>query len=193
MPRSMTLAMASALAQPVLRPAIFVQINFLTGPVYIWSGLGSISWNSQTWLGVGTLGGISMVEDGATVQPRSVTLTLSGIDPSTLAGALQESCQELPLTIWLGLFDSSGNLIPSPVVIWSGLSDQPTIEVSGDSAIISLNGESRLLEMNVSRELFYTQDQQALDHPGDQAFNWVNSIQELQLMWGLAPISGPNV
>jgi len=187
----MTPGMAAAFQSQVIRPALFVEIHFLNGPSYLWSGLGDLSWNGQTWRGVGSLGSVSTVEEGTDIQARGVTLALSGIDSNLLAGALQELVQELPVFIYLGLFDDTTTLIPDPIVMWAGRTDQPLIEVSGATATITLNCESRLLEMNVLVDRRYTTDDAQLVAPGDQAFYWVTSIQERAIYWGQVPSSNP--
>jgi hypothetical protein len=47
MPRNMTQAYLSAMQGAVLRPALFVQAAFVSGPIYVWSGVGQITWNGQ--------------------------------------------------------------------------------------------------------------------------------------------------
>ena len=53
-------------------------------------------------------------------------------------------------------FSAPGVLIASPITVWRGLLDQPTIDVSADTASISINCESRLIEMNVAVDRRYT-------------------------------------
>lgn len=186
MPRNLTSQMLAALALPILRPAIFCEITFLSGPIYLWTGYGDILWNSIVWRGVGALGTVSVVEEGANVQARGIVLTLSGIDPTVLSNVLDEACQELPVILWMALFDGSFAMIPSPVIIWSGQADQPTVEVSSVTATVSFTCESRLLEMNVSVERRRTNDDQQLVALGDVGLQWVVSVQEQQITWGIA-------
>ncbi len=40
----------------VARPVLLVELGFASGPSRVWSGLGTLSWSGQDWLGVGTLG-----------------------------------------------------------------------------------------------------------------------------------------
>ena len=77
MPRALTSGMLSALSGQYLRPAVFVAMTFTSGPVFIWSGIGSIQWNSQTWVGLGSLLSLSGWEDGTTVEARGINITLS--------------------------------------------------------------------------------------------------------------------
>ena len=189
MSRSMSGAMLSAIQSSVLRPAVFVEIHFRSGVSYIWSGSGTIVWNGHSWLGVGNLGSLSMIEEGVTVNARGISLSLSGINSSMLADALQDLQLGLPAVIYLGLFDSASPpaLLSSPLTSWAGRVDQPTIDVSGESATITVNCESRLIDMNVAVDRRYTHDDQQISHPGDLGFQFVNSIQELTVYFGRTP------
>jgi hypothetical protein len=197
MPRTLTTAVITALRSQAISPALFVEAYFKTGPIRVWTGYGSVSFNAHTWLGVGTLGSLSVIEEGATVEAKGITLTLSGIDPTTLLDALDEFQVGAPVTVYFGLFSGTGRpgdplvLIPSPAVAWSGQMDQPTIDVAAESAVISINCESRLIEMNNSVQRRYTNEDQQLDFPGDRGFEFVPSIVERNIIWGRSK-SNPN-
>jgi len=192
-PRAMSGAMLTALTASHLRPAILVAAEFATETLYLWSGVGPITWNSHTWTGVGAFGGISLIEEGATVEARGITLTLSGIDPQTLADALQEIEIGRPVTVYIGLFDASSALIVDPLTSWKGKIDQPTIDVSGTSATISINCESKLLNLNVDCSRRYTMEDQQIEHPGDLGMMFQTAIQECTLYWGTSPNSSNNI
>ena len=187
MSRPITAGMLGAIQANQLLPAIFVQATMASGTVYLWSGLGSIAWNGQTWQGVGSLLNISTVEEKAEVRATGISITLSGIDSTLLTDVLGEFQLCGPVTVFLGAFSAPGTLIANPITVWSGLLDQPTIDVSADTASISINCESRLIEMNVAVDRRYTDQEQQLDHPGDVGFSFVNSIQDQPIYWGRTP------
>ena len=85
MPRAMSSDMLAAVKASELQPALFVEAYFVTGPIHVWSGYGTIQWNGHAWAGIGTLGGVSTIEDGASVEAKGITLTMSGIDPALVA------------------------------------------------------------------------------------------------------------
>ena len=193
MPRpDVTPQFLAAIESAQLRPALFVEANFVSGPLYVWSGRGSITWNGQTWVGIGALGSVSTIEEGSTVEAKGITLTLSGIDPTLLTDVLTEFQVGLPVTVWLALFDATTSLIPNPVTAFAGRMDQPTLDVDGTTASITINCENRLLDMNTPVDRRYTNEDQQLDHPGDRGFEFVNSIQEVTIFWGRTPSSHNN-
>jgi hypothetical protein len=193
MPRpDATSGFITALQAQYIQPAIFVQVQFITGVVYVWTGTGSITWGGHTWLGVGTFGGISAVEEGTNIQARGITLSLTGFDATLLTEVLTDYRQGLPAAVYFGLFDGTGTLIPDPITSWSGRTDQPTISVDGDTASISINCESRLLDMNIEQNFRYNDQTQKMFYPGDRGFEFTNSIQDITLYWGRHPSNSNN-
>ena len=158
----------------------------------MWTGYGPVSWNGLIWQGVGSLGSITTIEEGSTVEAKGITLTLSGMDATLVGDVLGEFAVGLPVTVWFGLFDGNQVLIPSPIVSFAGRMDQPTLTFGGDTASVSIACESRLLDMNTSVERRYTNDDQQLDYPGDRGFEFVNSIQEVSIYWGRTPTDHNN-
>jgi hypothetical protein len=217
MPRTISSGFAQAIAAKENKPALFFEIHFVSGPVYLWSGRPSIDWNGHTWLGAGGLINVSTVEEGSTVEAKGITLSMSGVSTEFLSDILLEFQVGLPAIVYLGFFETMGGgggyglggygeggygsgsgdgsnvLIPDPVITWSGRTDQPTIEMDGSTATISVNCENRFVEMNVSVDRRYTNEDQQLDFPGDRGLEFVNSIQDVRIFWGQVPSSKNNL
>jgi hypothetical protein len=187
-------AYANAIASANPKPAMFFEVNFISGPVYLWSGTQSIVWNSQTWLGAGGLINMSTVEEGSTVEAKGITLSMSGVSTDFLSDILNEFSVGLPAIVYLGFFEDDGvTLIPDPIISWAGRTDQPTIEMDGSTATISVNCENQLVEMNIAVDRRYTNEDQQLDFPGDRGMEFVNSIQDVRIFWGQVPSSKNNL
>jgi hypothetical protein len=139
------------------------------------------------------MGSIAPIEEGATVEARGTTLSLTGIDITLLGDALTDVRQGLPVTVWFALFDETLALIPNPVIAFQGRMDQPTISHDGQTCTLSINCESRLMDLNVAAERRYTNEDQQRDYPGDRGMEFVNSIQEVTIYWGRTPSSANNI
>lgn len=190
----MSAAYANAIASTENKPALFFEVHFVSGPVYVWSGLGSIDWNGQTWLGAGGLIEVSTVEEGNTVEAKGITVSLSGVQTDFLTDILDEFQVGLPAIVYLGFFEDDGvTLVPDPIISWSGRTDQPTIEMDGTTATISVNCENRLVEMNVAVDRRYTNEDQQIDYPGDRGLEFQPSIQDVRIFWGQVPSSKNNL
>ena len=184
--------MAALLAQSEIPCALLFTGPFSTGPVYLWTGMGPLSWDDQTWVGIGTLGGLTPSDDGSTVEAKGIAVTLSGIDPTTFSDVLGEFLLGAPMTVYLAGFNGGG-LIDSPIPLFVGRMDQPAMTIGAESAIISINCENRLIDMNTSGERRDTADDQQRDWPGDLGMNFVYALQEKTWYWGTAPTSSGNI
>jgi hypothetical protein len=198
MPRNLTSACLAAIQASAVQPHILVQLTFATTTAYLWTGIGNLTWNSQTWTGLGSLLGIEIIEDGATVEARGTSISLSGLDPTILSACLTEFQLGLPVNIYLALFtagitpSSTSTLIANPIPIWVGRTDQPIIDVDGGGASVRIACESRLLDLNVPSDFRYTtQDQQAL-YPNDIGLAFVDDVQEQTILWGV-PLTSDNL
>ncbi len=66
MTRPVTARMAKALLEGNPR-ALFVSIEHPDGTGYFWSGIGTRTWNGQTWTGTGVLGTVTPVKHSSDI------------------------------------------------------------------------------------------------------------------------------
>ena len=153
-----------------------------------------MTWNGNTYTGVGDLGSISVIEEASSVEAKGIEVSLSGIDPTMLADALEEHQLGLPMVVYLALYDSpGGSIIASPLIAWQGRTDQPTITISGETATISIRGESRLLDLSIAPGLRLDPDTLQIYSPGDLGMQAVPQIQEITLLFGLSSLATQNI
>jgi hypothetical protein len=184
MPRPVSTAFANAVAAGTVRPAMLVECLFDSGPLRIWTGIGPLDWNGQTWTGAGGVIAIADVEEGASVQALGTSITLSGIDSSAVAIALAEPYQGRRIVLRMALFDDAGAIIASPDIVFDGRADVMTIVDSGATCTIAMTAESMFIDLQRSRERRYEHEDQQLDYPGDLGFAFVSQIQDQPLKWG---------
>ena len=176
-------ALAQILAQAKM-VAVFFEGDFASGPVRLWSGLGDLDWNGQTWSGAGDLGTISPILESTDVQANGVRVTLSGIPSASLSLALQEARRGQTGTLWIAFLDDTGAVVADPYIAFSGRLDQPQIEDGGDTAAISIAYENRLIDLERPREWRFDHEDQQITYPGDLGFEFVASIQQWNGQWG---------
>jgi hypothetical protein len=185
MSRTISPAVLAELSAGVVRPAIFVESQFPSGWLRLWSGLGDITWGGRTWAGAGTLLGIGAIEETADVVATGTTITLSGIPTDLVSACINDARQGLPGQIYLGFLTEAGAVIADPVLAFAGRLDVPTILDGADRCEIQVTYESRLIDLNRSREWRYTHESQQQISPGDRGFEYVASLQEKEIRWGL--------
>lgn len=184
MSRTLSTAMQAVATAEVVRPIYLVDLEFASGSIYLWSGLGDLSFNSNTYIGAGDLLSIGAVQESTELTATGAQITLGGIKQSLLTLARDEPYQGRPLTIRLGAFDENGDLIASPVIVFSGFMDVMTISDSGETSTITVSAENKLIVFQKTAVRRYTAEDQKIEHPNDKGFEFVAKIQEKEVVWG---------
>lgn len=182
--RGLTAAMVAELAKGAVQPVVFVEAEFATATVNFWSGVGDLAWDNKTWTGTGELGSISPIGETTEELAQPLSITLSGIPTVLVDYVLNQLRRGKPLSVWLGFFSASGAVIADPDDSWSGRIDSGKIEDNGETSTITIIAESDLADLNRNEELRYTHQNQQAMFPGDDGFKYVESIQNLNLIWG---------
>lgn len=184
MSRDLSTSMQNVSTSVQIRPLILVEAEFDSDTVRLWSGRGDLQWNSHTWAGAGNLLNISPIHETSELRADGAAIQLSGIPQSLLSLALQEDYQGRTLRIYLGAFTDAGEVISSPVVMFSGRMDVMTIDETGGTSVINISVENRLIDFERTRTRRYTSEDQKIDYPNDKGLEFVTSIQEVEIAWG---------
>lgn len=183
MSRDLTAGAITEVDAATLRPVIFYEGVFTGGTLRLWSGLGTITWNSQTWTGAGNLLGISGIGETADLRAEGVTLSLSGMPTALIAIALAQAQLGLAGSVWLGFLTAAGAVVADPYLAFAGKLDVPSIDDDGDTCTISVSYEHQLIDLERARIRRWTNDDQQIDHPGDRGFEYVASLPDQVLEW----------
>src|SRR5581483_5501473 len=170
MPHALTSAMITELAKANIRPRIFLEAQFTSGTIYVWSDVTPIDWNGHTWTGIGHLGSISPAPETTEVRADNIVISLSGIPSSLVSKVLGEVRPNYPVKVWFGCLSESGAVIADPYLTFQGLMDVPTIQENGQTATISITVENRMVDLQRARERRYTDKDQQQLYPGDKFF-----------------------
>lgn len=191
MSRSMGSQTVGELTKAQLSPVLFTELDFASGFVRMWSGIGPITWNGLTWTGGGELLEISSIEETQSIEATSASLTLSGVPSSLVAVAYSDFSQGRPVRVWLGLMDvTTGGVLADPVQIFAGRMDTISDQDSGETATIAVSAESNLADLDRLRVRYFTdQDQQRL-FEGDRSLRYIPSMQDRAVHWGSASATG---
>jgi hypothetical protein len=186
------------------RPAWFVEAEFRTVTLRMWSGMGTIQWNGQTWYGPGTApvaapGGITgsaFVEIERVTETTGVEATGLKIHVSQFPSALLRYCvDELKVgkqfNIWLGFLDLAGTtLVDEPVPWFSGWMDAADVNQAPDKARITLTIENEMRRLQIPLRRLVTVEDQHSDFPTDNMFKYVAGLKNWKGTWGARQISG---
>jgi hypothetical protein len=205
MSRELSDAVASALDDAVVYPFFAVELLFDGENVLrMWTGVGTLVYDSVEWFGTGNLLNISSVEETTEISAKGATITLSGVPSEVISLALSEPYQGRICKIYFGMFskgsmlDEGGNYIlledgskiylenseTDLTEIFSGYMDQMNISEGPDASTIELSVENKLVDLERPRVRRFTSAYQKSVYPNDLGLDFVEDLQDKDVSWG---------
>lgn len=192
--RDLTTAFKTAVAAGEVRVGMLCELDYPTTPLRAWTGIGDLVWDSKTWQGTGDFGTISAIQEKAGPTAGNVTLTVSGVPASLRAIALANTNSSRTARVWLAVFaeDEAGlwSVISDPWKAFQGKTDIHTL----GAGQITVNVETALARVRMSRIYRYTDQDQRRHFPNDTAGRYGASVNQEPFYWGSnAPHAAPQV
>lgn len=162
-----------------------VRLDFAGGEVAAHDGLGSITYDSSTFTGIGELGSIETVSEDSGIRPQTVRLSLTGVDAALLSDLQTDDYHRRTAELWIAVFDEAMTLLGDPVAVWSGWMDSATIELDENTAAITLTCMDALANVAVPQPVLMTDEAQQRRHTGDLGLEFAPQAQRaVRLSWG---------
>jgi hypothetical protein len=169
-------------------PVAMAKMEFSV-PIYLHSGLGTILWDGDNYLGVGTYGGVSGVEETEAIVPSAITLQLSGLSQDLFDEALNSSNYGDLVTLFVGYRDDDGSLVADPYVFYKGHVEKSGLQIGDENSVnVIIQHELAVLRESIGTK--FTDEDQQRKFPGDTAFSRVEQVELVKLDWGSRPNSG---
>ena len=174
----------AALAASKVNLALLVELDFASGPLRLWTGLGTFAWAGMEFTGAGDLAAVSEVT--STAEPRSTayTLTLASMPTSLIAIAESDRWKGRAARLWIAVLDDAGALIGEPLGPGVGRMDRLAWTM-GETVSFTLTVETEAAAISRPSIRRYTAEDQRGEYPGDAAFDAVAALQGRQIMWGV--------
>jgi hypothetical protein len=184
MSRGLTTPNANAASARHVRGITFLELQFVSGTLYLHTGVGTYTWGSRTWLGIGALGSMSPVEETDEIAPYRVSYMLSAINDTILAQSLLEEIYDCLVIRYEGFLDIDGKLVDTPHEFRRDMMDAMESSIGGEIDQITLHCESEhIRDTRAPGRMFSDEDQQAI-FPGDTGFKFLPQLVDAQVHWG---------
>ncbi len=183
MSRDLPTGWAAIFAARIVRPVFLVDLDWPSGMVYAWNGYGNITWNGHTYLGTGHLGSISPISESKGGQANGVILTMTGIPSDRIVDALANDAQGRSGKVWLTGMTVPGVFDADPYPIFDGVIDVTPMEDEGETCSLSVMLEKELIDRRLTERRNTHEDQQ-IDFPGDDIFQYVAGLATKEGTWG---------
>lgn len=166
-----------------------------TPAMLVWGGYGQITLNGEIYTGVGDNGLAQLSGGSLGDSEQNISLSLSGIDPNTLALLSDAGVQRAPAQLWRLIFDGSGTSLLDAQIWTRGRLDKLTVtETIGGKATISASIEGAARGLGRSGQRMRTDADQRLINANDGGFSTVSAAGQKTLYWGgKLPISVTNL
>ncbi len=205
MSRDLATDIITALDDGVIYPFFAVELLFDDdNTLRLWTGLGTLNYNSQEWVGTGALLNISKVEEAAEIAVKGATITLSGIPSDVISLALSQPYQGRVCNLYFGMFTANKLLQQSSDFIllqdgqkillqldqtsisniFSGYMDQMNILETPQTSSIELLVENKLIDLERARTSRFTSEYQKSIYPTDLGLDFVEDLQDKDIVWG---------
>ena len=183
MSRTISNDVITKITGPSFRSILLVLVEYNEGNVGLHTGVGTITYDGNTYNGFGDLGSISVIREDTELSSASLQVQLSGVNTALIATALGIEYQGIPVKIYEYLIDDDGALIADPILAWTGSIDTQEITL-GETATITASLENALGDWNRAKvRRFNDQDQKSV-YPSDNFFLDIDQAAEFQVYWG---------
>ena len=186
-------AVASRLANDEQKIAFGVSLEFDSGTLNLWSGIGDfIGSDGLTYTGAGELLNIENVDEDKELSSTNMTIGISGLSENIVTYATTEDYQNRPMTIKMFFFHPDTDDEIGNVILFKGRMDTLTV-VDGDSFSVVISAENKLIDLTRPKNLFYTAETQNFLYSGDKGLEFVAKIREQTVNWGALASWGGSV
>lgn len=192
------------LASAILEPFFTVELDFDSGPLYMWTGYGNLTIGAKTYIGAGQVLNISSVSETTEMEAKGATITVSGIPSSFLSVALQEPYQGRECRIFFAIvvneklllengglmLTEAGDIIITEISgiqlteVFSGELDQMNIQEDAETSVISVTAENVLIKLERPIVRRFTNEDQKSRFPNDKGLEFVAGLQDKDILWG---------
>ena len=177
-------AVASRLANDEQKIAFGVSLEFDSGTLNLWSGIGNFTGSDGlTYTGAGELLNIENVDEDKELSSTNMTIGISGLSANIVTYATTEDYQNRPMTIKMFFFHPDTDDEIGNVILFKGRMDTLTV-VDGDSFSVVISAENKLIDLTRPKNLFYTAETQNFLYSGDKGLEFVAKIREQTVNWG---------
>lgn len=165
--------MIAAISANGFNPVLMCFIDWPDGAVYCHTGVGTIDWDGEDWLGVGNLGGVELPGEGNALVSASAVVSLAA-PVSALMTLLSQAPRNRTVQILVAcVTERAGHvLVADPAPLFTGYVDERGVPVSRDGETVTHRLELGLKAGPGARtkgSITHTAEDQAAKFPGDTA------------------------
>lgn len=183
MTRDIASSLSTEIQKTVLNPFFALHID-LPDPVYAWSGVGTIEFEGNAWLGVGSFGGFGTLDEMSDGTVSQMSFSLSGIDATLYEYLIEQPYRNALCELWVGALNENFTAVSAgPSLIYRGRLVAVDL-TDGDELSIQITVERSSRDQTRQRVRRYTDSEQQRRYAADKFFEYQAQMQSVQVLWG---------
>lgn len=170
-----------------LEPFYAVKIDFSPESLNLWTGYNTINIGGETYNPSGNLMGLSEITETSDISAQGIKITLSGLPSDILSEVLTETYQGVVVDVYFGVLTTTDNrtvIVDTPYKMFSGFIDTMSVTDGGDSSVINISVENKLITLERAIDRKYTDQDQKQLFAGDKGLEFIDDIQNKAINWG---------
>ncbi len=179
--RGLSAQVIAALESSNIKYAYLVELEFDTSPLYFSSLRRNITYNAKEYIGAGNLGRISASMETAALEPSSLTIGITGVNPAVLPVVFSQEYINRPVKVTILFLDDNNDPIGDCPYYLGTMSN---IGLSyGIKSGIEISVSDQLAVWNRPKVSRYTDEDQKANFPTDRGFEAVERLQDFTIIW----------
>lgn len=186
--RAFSSTMETALAAAEAPLGFLVYLDWPSSAVRVWTGVGDVTWNAQTWAGAGEIASIDKIADSVEKADIGVELVLNYLDDDLRNEVTTQQPVGRDASIYLALLNPATRAVTDAYEIFTGFVDRIEILDAGSTGQITVRLASELARLQRPRYFTLSHAHQQFLFSGDLGCEFASHMTE-PIYWGRkAPI-----
>jgi hypothetical protein len=164
------------------RLVIAVEILYKSAPVRAHTGVGFITIDGRTYIGVGSLGAIDPVRQTANNGPSTMNISMSGLDPTLVSETLNERTQGSKVKMMICALDDDLQVTSASILLAGRVSTQRF--AYGSEMSVEVEVVDRLADWQRKGSRRFDPESHKAEQPGDDFFQATAQMSERAIYWG---------
>lgn len=166
--------------------AMLVEVNFASGPMRMWTGVGTRRFGGLDWDGIGNIIEISEITRLQNGQADPFEITVSAPEEIILLGLVEFAGEALDreLNVYLQFLNFEADApLGEPWQIRDGIMRGASLTVDTDAQTLSIKCDTLSSRRNRPPYGMLTDRDQKARYPGDRGLEFVHSLDGRELVW----------
>lgn len=185
MPRQLSSAVAEEIASPWQQACHLLYGDWGEEKLRLNDTMFDIPLDGQVFQASGGLVSLEAIEEAPDAKVSELKVGLNGIGDDVLPFIENYSLTGIPIYVWRAYLNEDGQIIGTPILLFSGYSDGASVSENNEGVSISLTCRDRLSAFTRVRGRRTNHREHQAKYPNDPSFEFIASFVDKNIDWTL--------